>query len=91
MGDNNIFTPPTKFICGECRHRYTDDEMLCAPNPFDLEDRVYGCPNCRSVDQEILVCDEPKCWKPVCCGSKDAKGVYRNTCHEHTPIQEAIK
>lgn len=76
----------SKFRCAErhCGWKGKGDELLRAPNPFDFDSELLGCPKCKEVDCVELVCDEPNCWKSVCCGTPTLGG-YRWTCHEHRP------
>ena len=74
----------TKQTCGVCDWHGTSDEVLRAPNPFDPDEVLWGCPKCKSVDQLYLVCDEPDCWDTVSCGTPTPNG-YRSTCGKHRP------
>ena len=78
----------SKFKCKECSWHGMDSELLHAPNPFDIDELVVGCPHCKSVDSMVLVCDEPGCWLEVSCGTPTQKG-YRSTCGEHQPNQSS--
>ena len=75
-----------KLICNErrCNWHGSDAEMLKATNPFDPEDEIVGCPECKSVDSLVLACDEPGCWEEVSCGAP-VNGGYRQTCYKHMP------
>ena len=73
-----------RIICCSCGHRMNSDDALEAPNPFDQNDVIYGCPNCKGIDSFEAVCDEPGCWKTVGCGTPTNNG-YRNTCSQHRP------
>jgi hypothetical protein len=63
------------------------EEALSAPNPFDAEQLLLGCPKCKCTDLLFVACDEPGCWKPVSIG-KLTKNGYRRTCLEHWPKSE---
>jgi hypothetical protein len=73
-----------KHRCTECQEKLQLEQILTAPNPFDPEDRVSGCPKCKAVNSMELVCDEPDCWKVVSCGTPTDAG-YRHTCGNHRP------
>ena len=73
-----------KVICNECYWRGHESKILNAPNPFDIDDTIIGCPVCKSVDSLECVCDESKCYSRVSCGTPTPDG-YRNTCGNHKP------
>lgn len=74
----------TKRICPECSAQMHDADVLTAPNPFDPQDTVTGCPKCRAVTNVLVVCDEPGCWREASGGAPTLAG-YRHTCSEHIP------
>jgi hypothetical protein len=69
--------------CDECDWRGNDDEMLRAPNPFDPEWSLTGCPECKQVNAFTNVCDEPGCRLDAGCGWKPRGAAYRRTCGAH--------
>lgn len=71
-----------KVICRTCEWRGRQSEMLQAPSPFDAEDALLGCPQCKEVNCLYPACDEPECWQVVCCGTPSHDG-YRATCSKH--------
>jgi len=75
-----------KVRCNEygCYWKGQASEVLKAPNPFDPEDTLEGCPDCHEPNTIVSVCDEPDCWRMVSCGAP-TKSVYRNTCGKHQP------
>jgi hypothetical protein len=74
-----------KFTCKECGKHCYESEVLHAPNPFDPTNILVGCPTCKQVNELLLVCDEPFCWKEATCGTPISNGGYRQTCFEHKP------
>ncbi len=63
-------------------HGYYDD-VLRAPDPFNLGSELIACPKCR--DQSLhSCCDEPECWEQDTCGTPAPNG-YRRTCGKHVP------
>ncbi len=72
-----------RMVCEECGARIAGT-VLSATNPFDPEDVITGCPNCKSVNRLRTTCDEPECWEPDTMGIGTTKG-YRRTCWEHRP------
>jgi hypothetical protein len=75
-----------RWRCTECG--WIGSELLTAPNPFDPEDVICGCPECRSVDDFEPVCDEVGCDKDATSGWPSPTG-YRWTCHNHSEIGQA--
>ena len=71
----------TKFRCGWTG---LEKDVLSAPNPFDPEDDLTGCPECKGVNTIVPACDEPGCWEEVTCGAPTPSG-YRQTCGKHRP------
>ncbi len=72
------------FICTGCDHKIADFELLSAPNPFNPEDTICGCPKCLCVGDFPGACDEPGCNKESSCGTPTPNG-YRRTCYPHKP------
>jgi hypothetical protein len=72
-----------KWCCTECDWRGSD--LLVSQNPFNRDDKIHGCPECKSVECFKAACDEPGCNKDASCGWPSADG-YRNTCHDHWRI-----
>lgn len=57
-------------------------EYLQAPNPFDPEDTVSGCPQCKAVDTIDVACAVPECWEATCQGMMTDVG-YKWLCRLH--------
>ena len=74
----------SKVICLECEWRGSYGELLVAKHPFDSEDNVTGCPNCKSLDSCRMCCDEKDCFVVATCGTPTDSG-YRRTCGDHVP------
>lgn len=77
-------SPNEKVICVECKAKWLWKDLLQGQNPFITSRAIYGCPDCYSIDQFTLACDEPGCWQEVCCGTPTPTG-YRTTCGKHIP------
>lgn len=74
-----------RWSCKEClKWIGATGELLTAPNPFDPDDTIYGCPQCKSIDSMIQVCDEPGCTS-VASGGTPHPGGYKMHCHKHPP------
>jgi len=76
----------TKQVCGysKCKWEGTNEDVLKAPNPFDENDLLWGCPKCLQVNTLVLACDESGCWEFATCGTPTERE-YANTCYEHRP------
>jgi hypothetical protein len=72
-----------KWRCKECDHVCTNATMLTAPNPFNSEWVIHGCPECKAVDQLVAACAAEGCYADASCGCTHKDGVYRHTCHRH--------
>ena len=72
------------FICSECGQKTAESELLTAPNPFNPEDTICGCPKCLSAGEFVGACDEPGCNEESSMGTPTPTG-YRHTCYKHRP------
>lgn len=72
------------WCCEHCDWTGTDKDMLIAPNPFDPQYEICGCPDCREIECFEPLCDEPGCHETATCGTPTVDD-YRNTCHIHRP------
>ncbi len=72
-----------KWQCKECKKHHLESELLKAANPFDAEQVVWGCTECKCVDCFDEICDEPECKQPASCGFPE-KEDYRRTCYQHS-------
>lgn len=79
-----------RWLCNECGAIVEDNKLLSAPHPFDIGDKVTGCPECLSVDSFVGCCDEPGCKKEGTCGFLAANG-YRRTCYTHSDFAKIPK
>ena len=78
----------SKWRCEECDWHGTHDQLLKAPNPFDPANMIYGCPNCKEVNDMMAICDEPGCEQKVSCGFPADDDGYRNTCFDHSQFKQ---
>lgn len=67
-----------------CGWQGTDAGMLHAPNPFEPESEITGCPGCKDIHTLTEACDEPGCWRDASVGTPTPTG-YRRTCFTHAP------
>lgn len=68
-----------RWYCTECRTVSVKKQLLVAPNPFESDSSILGCPNCKSIGHFALLCDVPECQQIVTCGWPSPAG-YRQTC-----------
>ena len=71
--------------CENCDEISMECELLRAPNPFDTDKTITGCPYCKWVGDFEVLCDEPGCEEQATCGFpvKEGFGGYRRTCGNH--------
>lgn len=75
---------PPKWLCTECDK--TCSEPLTAPNPFDPEDQIHGCPHCKSAQSLVGACQVGDCDRQATMGTPGAHGFrYICTCSQHAP------
>jgi len=77
-----------RWQCDECEKIYLESDLLTAPNPFEPDFTITGCPHCKSVECFTEICDEPECTQPASCGFPTDNG-YRRTCFEHSEFKKA--
>lgn len=65
-------------------HIFPEAEMLVAQHPFDPDDQVHGCPQCRTIRNIYRACDRTGCHRAASSGTPDGHS-YRWTCHTHHP------
>lgn len=69
--------------CNSCWSIMDQASLLRAANPFNPDDEIVGCPNCKQCDEGFTcICDEEGCDKPITCGWPSELG-YRRTCYKH--------
>lgn len=75
-----------RWRCAECGTISLGIALLTAPNPFDAEHSITGCPTCKDVPQFKEICDESGCDSPATCGFpvESGFGGYRRTCGKHS-------
>lgn len=75
-----------RWKCKQCDHICRSADLLHAPHPFDKDDVVVGCPNCKSVDSFTAACDVDGCRHESSSGTPTTDGSYGGytyRCHEH--------
>ena len=77
-----------KMACTDCDWMGSDKDHLLADNPFDPTDHIVGCPQCKSVNTMVELCDEPDCHRISSCGFPTDDGGYRRTCFDHSKFKQ---
>lgn len=77
-----------RWRCRTCEIIFAENDLLKAPNPFDTEEIINGCPRCKSVSKLDAICDEPDCeelneYTCYTTNPSDEWSEYRNYCYEH--------
>ena len=83
-----------RWRCSSCGVISLESEFLSAPNPFNEEDTLIGCPNCFAINDVVEICDEPGCEIEASCGfpvDDPAFGGYRRTCYKHRNSKYFLK
>jgi len=74
--------PTDRWGCAECDWSGTADAILEAPSPFDPDQVLCGCPECRTVGSLERLCDAPGCKNGASMGLPTATG-YVTVCWDH--------
>ena len=69
--------------CG-CSWKGTRGDVRLAPNPFNPEDTITGCPDCDCINTIVEACDVSGCWESITCGTPTMNG-FLHTCSKHRP------
>ena len=77
--------PRWRYRCNQCLLVLDARQVLTAPSPFDADDELEGCPDCKQCRFGFTrLCDEPAgCDRDATCGWPDGHGWYRHTCGRH--------
>lgn len=79
-----------KWLCTECAWICADD-FLKAKNPFDAEDVIVGCPNCRNINTFVQACQAEGCSERAGSGTPGGNGFrYFWSCHRHNPARQTL-
>ncbi len=71
-----------RYRCNDCNHVFTDDEVLVGKNPFQEEYTIYGCPNCKEVEDFIPLCQWGECSNHASAGIPYEDDYY-HVCGDH--------
>lgn len=80
-----------RIRCPNCSWTGTPDGLLKAPSPFDPEDLLTACPNCKTVEDTDHLCDIEGCRELSGMGVPMKDGSYTWRCHNHRPAEEERK
>lgn len=69
--------------CLECDVVSAEDEVLTAVSPFDADDIIWGCPECKAVNRFEMLCRRIDCSEEATVGRLCSDGAYRFTCAWH--------
>ena len=73
---------PKKYTCSECDHLTM--EPLSAVNPFDSQDTITGCPNCKQAESLKVACMALGCQREASSGTPGGWGYrYAWLCWKH--------
>lgn len=73
-----------RYRCKVCNWIGVDKEMLKAPSPFDAEDMLRACPECKQCTEGFdHLCNIPECKEIGGCGFPNKTHGYMWTCHKH--------
>ena len=70
----------TKWLCRQCN--WTGTELLRAPNPFEPEFDICGCPVCKDVADIVGACEVADCANESTIGAPTDDG-YKRFCSKH--------
>ena len=73
---------PGRWKCGNPRCHWVGKDYLTAPDPFNPDDVLTACPECREAEHLLDVCDVAGCTNQSGCGFPSPRG-YRRTCGKH--------
>ena len=79
------------YRCTGCGNIFHDDDMLRAYQPFRDGETVYGCPNCKEIEELVGICEAPGCKEDATVGQRWPDGEYRKTCWFHREDLAATK
>jgi len=71
-----------RWKCVECD--WIGKDYLTAPSPFDQDDMLVACPDCKTVHSLVDLCDQFGCKLEATCGWPTKAGGYRRTCFAHS-------
>ena len=72
------------YGCKVCEWTGGDNEMLKAPSPFDAEDILRACPECKQCTEGFdHLCNIPGCKEIGGCGFPTKTHGYMWTCYKH--------
>lgn len=73
-----------RYRCKVCEWIGVYKEMLKAPSPFDVDDILKACPECKQCTGGFdHLCNVPECKEIGGCGFPTKTHGYMWTCHKH--------
>lgn len=76
-----------KTECRSCGWRGSSERLLRAKSPFDQDEELVGCPECKQCAEGFdSLCDIEGCNGFVAGGTPTKDGDYIFACHKHLKI-----
>jgi hypothetical protein len=72
----------SRIKCDCCEWVFKSDDALVGKNPFEPNLTVYGCPNCKEIEDFVVLCDVATCHEKATCGSPVGED-YHQLCGKH--------
>ena len=66
----------------DCGWTGDTEQLLSATSPFDPDDTIFGCPQCKTIADFPAICQAPGCWDAANCGFPHGDG-YFVSCSRH--------
>ena len=78
-----------RWRCEACDSISLATELLTAPNPFNPEQLLTGCPICKHAEGFTKLCDRSGCDRVATCGFPVGPelGGYWRTCDRHFDLK----
>ena len=76
-----------RWKCLECGHKFYTWQFFTATSPFDENDTLSACPECKTVQRAEELCEEHGCELTASCGTPFGAGGYKRHCHLHPPTK----
>jgi hypothetical protein len=74
-----------KFRCVGCGLVHLQSERPSAPSPFDPQDILTCCPECKDTADPDHLCQEQGCVEMAGCGTPFGMSGYKFHCRNHPP------
>lgn len=68
--------------CIDCGKVFNENDVLIENNPFKPDFTIYGCPNCKEIEQFVGVCDVIGC-ENQSSGTQTHGRFFMSLCYDH--------